>query len=242
MTAFYERLASHYDAIFPAEPEITAFLARAFEGKRMLLDIACGTGTYARELATLGFRVTGIDIEERMIRLANSKDLPQAAEFYVADMTGGAASEKVFGRKYDGIYCIGNSLPHLAGMEQVGIALALWSAALHPGGVLVLQTVNFRRFHGKGETGLPSIEREGLIFSRRYETADPDTVYFVTKLALLQTGEELENKVRLLVIKPDLLDRSLQEVGFGDPVFYGSFAGAPYRDDSFLTICLARKM
>jgi SAM-dependent methyltransferase len=53
------------------------------------LDIGCGTGKHAVELAKLGYKVVGIDSSEKMIELANrnmSKQVPELnLDFYLTD-------------------------------------------------------------------------------------------------------------------------------------------------------------
>jgi 2-polyprenyl-3-methyl-5-hydroxy-6-metoxy-1,4-benzoquinol methylase len=38
-----------------------------------LLDLACGRGRHSLQLAARGFRVTGVDLSERAIRIAREK-------------------------------------------------------------------------------------------------------------------------------------------------------------------------
>ncbi len=49
-----------------------------------LLEVGCGTGHWSRFFADRGFEVTGIDISENMIRVAQSKAIENAS-FQVAD-------------------------------------------------------------------------------------------------------------------------------------------------------------
>ncbi|MBN1686520.1 MAG: class I SAM-dependent methyltransferase [Spirochaetales bacterium] len=242
MTAFYEDLVDHYDKIFPAEPEIVSFLAGSMHGRKNILDIACGTGTYALELAARGFRVTGIDLEERMIERAKEKTRTATADFHVADMTGKPDAHAVFTRSFDGVYCIGNSLPHLPGIAQVKKALELWWTILGPGGVLIVQTVNFKRFSGRGGEDLPPVEGEGFVFSRRYFAAAPGAVDFTSVLSMPRRGTHVTNTVRLLALDRETLDETLLDTGYRDIDYYGNYAGEPYdAGTSFLMICRARK-
>jgi SAM-dependent methyltransferase len=61
--------------------------ARYLSGKhegRKLLEIGCGTGHWSRFFSECGFEVTGVDISERMIDIAKSKDISNAS-FQLAD-------------------------------------------------------------------------------------------------------------------------------------------------------------
>ncbi len=239
MSDFYTNLVDHYDVLFPAEPDIVSFLVENMTGRRRLLDIACGTGTYSLELAARGFEVTGIDLDKEMIGRAKKKTAASKVTFLLADMAGGGG---VFEKVFDGVYCIGNSLPHLRDISQVTAALAIWFSSLTPGGVLVVQTVNFGRFRPGGETELPSIRAGGLVFSRRYAAASSGAVDFIASLKVPGRGEELKNSVRLLTLDRLILDRTLKAAGFRDLEYFGNYNGELYDEkSSFLMICRAWK-
>ncbi len=58
---------------------------------RYILDVGCGSGIYAVELAERGARVVGVDFSEEMIRLAKKRahavqELPIGASFFVATL------------------------------------------------------------------------------------------------------------------------------------------------------------
>jgi SAM-dependent methyltransferase len=64
-------------------------------GRGRLLDVGCGTGTYAGPLAELGWTVTGVDSSEDMLRLARARGAEvlraDAAALPFADATFDAA-------------------------------------------------------------------------------------------------------------------------------------------------------
>jgi 2-polyprenyl-3-methyl-5-hydroxy-6-metoxy-1,4-benzoquinol methylase len=78
-----------YDAIVESfEPyrallgEVRGFIERAFAGcppaAVKVLDVACGTGTVARELAGHGYSVTGVDVVAPLVRVARERRQPVA--------------------------------------------------------------------------------------------------------------------------------------------------------------------
>lgn len=97
-----------------------------------LLDVPCGSGRHALQLAALGYRVTGIDLSEDAI--AHARAAGGTAEFRCADMRELPADER-----FDGALCLGNSFGYLpdAGMADFVAALA---SVLKPGARLVIDT------------------------------------------------------------------------------------------------------
>ena len=75
--ARYDGIADWYDTEFqpaPLESETWKVLAPLLgEGKGALLDVGCGTGSYAAGLAVLGWEYTGVDASEDMLRRARRK-------------------------------------------------------------------------------------------------------------------------------------------------------------------------
>lgn len=76
-TARYDGFADWYDTEFapaPLEGEAWHVLVRLLgEGHDRLLDVGCGTGSYAAGLADMGWDVTGVDVSEDMLRRARAK-------------------------------------------------------------------------------------------------------------------------------------------------------------------------
>lgn len=234
---FYTKLSGHYDTIFPAEAEIVSFLKETFADARHLLDIACGTGTYTIEMARVGFTVTGIDLDGSMIEGAKEKDNAGRARFFTGDMVDGISE---LGTTFDGAYCIGNSLPHLDSLEQVALALEAWRGVLGPGGLLMVQLVNFNRFALDGETELPTIRNGGCTFRRRYLPGGTGKVRFDTTLTIDGDANEYRDSLELLAIKKETLSSMLTNAGFGEQEYFGGYAGDGYDPkESFLTICVA---
>ena len=239
MSDFYEKLATHYDKVFPPEAEIVSFLANQLRGRNALLDLACGTGTYTEELARLGFSVTGVDLDGSMIACAEDKQTTDRTKYVAADMIDGIP---VLHNGYDAAYCIGNSLPHLDSIDHVAKALQAWYDALAPGGVLIVQIVNFDRFAVNHEVDLPAIEREGFVFERRYFPGPAGKVTFGTVLHVPGDSQLYENAIDLLVVHKDALSDLLLTCGFRPTGFFGGYSGQPHdKAGSFLTVCVAEK-
>jgi SAM-dependent methyltransferase len=83
-----------------ADPDLLAALdTRAVPAPHRALDVGCGTGDNAIELARRGFEVTAIDIAERPLERARAKAAAAgvAVDFRLADVTSLDGSDASFG-------------------------------------------------------------------------------------------------------------------------------------------------
>ncbi len=75
----YKKYARFYDKIYnkkkyKEEVEFILSIIKKFNIKgKNILDMACGTGTHAKEFAKAGFKVTGVDLNKEMLEIAKTK-------------------------------------------------------------------------------------------------------------------------------------------------------------------------
>ncbi len=232
---FYETLARYYDRIFPLEATKVTFLAEEFGRVKAhsVLDVACGTGTYALALAEKGFAAWGTDLSPEMIRQAKQKAERQKlpVRFPVGDMR----EPGTLGIVFDGLFCIGNSLAHLLAEDELRHALAAMRETLRPGGAAVFQIVNFDRILDCGDTPLPVIERDKLRFVRIYKPVSAELLHFYSRLAVKTDDgaeEDYENTIALRPIRRKDLEQYLRAAGFDSLTSYGDFKRSPYTYDA----------
>jgi ubiquinone/menaquinone biosynthesis C-methylase UbiE len=139
--ARYDEVADFYEIGHPdsydTEPELSLFhLAGPVMGLR-LLDLACGHGRIARELARRGARVIGIDISEALLakaRAADDRD-PLGIAYVHAD----AASPRALdGEVFDGVV----SSFGLSDIDDLDGALATVARVLNPGAYFVFSILH----------------------------------------------------------------------------------------------------
>ena len=144
--------------------------------KAAVLDAACGTGMHAIELARRGYRAAGADLSPKMVEKARVNAAEAGVEvvfkpagfMQIADAFSG---EETY--PFDGLICLGNSLPHLTSESDIRQALADFNACLRPGGLLILQNRNFDAVMSKKERWIgPQSRRDGdkeWLFLRFYD-------------------------------------------------------------------------
>ena len=142
---FYDNLASQYDKLFldwnattkeQAEILKRIFADNGFNNNAQILDCACGIGTQAIGLASLGFNVTASDISEG--ELAEAKKRAEAANvsinFKRADF---CALDKFFAEQFHIVIAMDNALPHMLSKEDLAKAVSSISARIKDGGIFV---------------------------------------------------------------------------------------------------------
>jgi SAM-dependent methyltransferase len=83
----HPRLASIYDELDPDRSDLDVYVAVAEDlGARGVLDVGCGTGTFALLLADRGFEVTGIDPASGSLDVARAKPGSERVRWILGDV------------------------------------------------------------------------------------------------------------------------------------------------------------
>ena len=124
---------------FITTPEMTCgevdFLERALNipAGAELLDVPCGNGRHAIELAARGYKMTGLDLSEEFIAEARHAS-PHPIRWVQDDMRS-----LPWVSTFDGAYCFGNSFGYLSWDESRQFLSAV-ARALKPGARFIIDT------------------------------------------------------------------------------------------------------
>jgi SAM-dependent methyltransferase len=129
------RLAQLYDPLCSDRSDLDVYLAMVTEfGARRVLDLGCGTGTFACMLAGRGIAVTAVDPSLASIEIARAKpgaDLVRWVHGYAADVPE---------IEVDVATMTGNAFQELVDDEDLSSLLTAAHRVLSPGGRLILET------------------------------------------------------------------------------------------------------
>jgi SAM-dependent methyltransferase len=129
------RLAALYDPLDPDRSDLEVYAAIAAEvGARDVLDVGCGTGTFALLLADLGFTVTGADPAAASLDIARAKPGADRVRWIHADATA------LTDVHIDLATMTGNVAQAIVDPPDWAGTLRGVAAALRPGGHLVFET------------------------------------------------------------------------------------------------------
>ena len=146
--SFYDQLAGSYHLIFEnweasirrQAGALGAILQRVCgppgQSQARILDCACGIGTQALGLASLGYNVSACDVSAasvKRLRVENDKR-GLKIEAFAADMRD---LKMVADGAFDVVVCMDNALPHLESDEELLSAANQISKKLRPGGTFI---------------------------------------------------------------------------------------------------------
>ena len=206
--------------------------------KLSILDAACGTGQHAIALARAGYNCTGADFSQAMVFRAQ-ENASQADLNMTFLQAGFGQLSKKFGKDpFDGLICLGNSLPHLLDAHSLADALADFYAVLKPGGLIILQNRNFDLvLKEKVRWMPPQTFRDGeatMVFARFYDFDEDGRLTFNIQIFRAEGRGSFDQQVistRLWPMTCDLLVNALETAGFTSLQCFGDLAGSAYNPE-----------
>jgi SAM-dependent methyltransferase len=202
-----------------------------------LLDLGCGWGRHAIELARAGLRVTGLDLSEPLLAAARQR----AAEAGVAvEWVRGDMRELTFESEYDAVVSLFSSLGYFPTERAELAVLRGVRRSLVPGGTLLLETMH------RDLLARDFAERdwwEGPRGEHVWVEREFDAVAGVSREWLRWRGGEGpagEKYHEIRVRSATEWDRLLARAGFRGEEWFGDWDLSPFTHESERLIVLAR--
>jgi SAM-dependent methyltransferase len=203
-----------------------------------MLDLACGTGRQAIELARRGYEVVAFDLSLQM--LARAGDEAQERDVKL-NFVQGDMRDMTFEAQFDGVYCWNTAFGYFDEEKNAHVVDRV-HRALKAGGLFLLDVVN-RDFIIRQSPSLAWFEGDGCV------CMDEMTIDFITsrmkikRTLMLDDGRSRETEYSMRIYSLHELGKILHEHGFkvtevsGRPSSPGVFFG----NESPRTIILAEK-
>jgi SAM-dependent methyltransferase len=203
-----------------------------------LLDLGCGTGRHAIELARRGYEVVGFDLSLAMLARAGDEAQDREAKL---NFVQGDMREMAFDEQFDGVYCWNTSFGYFEEDKNAGVVDRIHKA-LRAGGLLLLDVVN-RDFLIRQSPSLAWFEGDGCV------CMDEMSVDFITsrmkvkRTMMLDDGRSREIEYSMRVYSLHELGKILHEHGFKVCEVSGRLGtpGVYFGNESPRTIILAEK-
>jgi len=203
----YRRLIAWEKRVEREAPFLRELLARA--PVRRVLDLGCGTGEHVAFFAREGAVAVGVDRSQSMLDAAREHETRGEGRFLLGsaeDAPALLAGEPAFGLAI----CLGNMLPHVREDAELEALVRAAHAVLAPGGLLLVQILNYHRILARGERHLPLDFRPGdapaearddhlapeIVFLRLLRPAPGGRVLFFPTTLVVDPADE-EHPVRV---------------------------------------------
>lgn len=226
---FYTSISKYYSEIFPFNPGQLSFIKNRvgeLAGKN-ILDIGCATGELAFHLARTKAKVTGIDLNEDLLKQARENKAHPNNSFQVGNMLNLKTDFEP--GQFDVVLCFGNTLVHLESRKQILQMFQGVDSVLKPGGLFFIQILNYDYIVDEQIFELPVIETDNIRFVRKYLFGEnKDQVIFHTDLQLKKENQLISNATKLLSLKSKDLKELLIQENFRDIEFFSSFKMEPF--------------
>lgn len=172
------------------------------EPGQQILDVGCGTGNFSIKLAERGARVTGIDLSDEMLRMAQQKTRHLPIEYHTMDLYETAFEDDTF----DAVF----SMAAFEFVKEPARALKELMRVLKPGGRLLVGTIHLDSPWGKLYTS-EYFQKETVFRHAKLKTLEEMKSYYPAYLCgakeclftppdaeEAQIGPELEQKHQTL--------------------------------------------
>ena len=200
-----------------AADELDALLSLADVGGGRVLDVPCGVGRHAVELADRGFEVTGVD-----------------PEFVEADMRAFARREA-----FDLVLNVYTSFGYFEDRADDRRTARNFHESLAEGGRLVMsltsKEVVAERFQERTWS-----EQNGTYLLEEHDVQD-DWSWMENRWVVVEDGETRKFTVSHRLYSAHELSTLLESVGFESVKMYGDWQGAPFDQDAERLVVVAEK-
>ncbi len=207
----------------------TAFLIRAMALRKgeSLLDAPCGTGRHALIFTARGIRVTGLDLNPVLLRLARRRD--RKSKYVRADLLSLADSGSPHRERYDAVVNLFTSFGYFRSEEKNFRVLRGLVASLKPGGRLAMNLVDrdwlLRNFRATSHTVSEGVDvLELRVYDAPARAIESHTLSVDIKRG---TTKSYFHRTRLYS-KPEMV-KLLKAAGLRRVVVYGDSDGSNYR-------------
>lgn len=194
-----------------------------------ILDVGCGTGILAKELKNMDFEVTGIDISDNMIDVAN--ETTTGIEFIVSDMRNFNLS-----KTFDMITCAFDAINYVTTDEDMKDTINTIYNHLNANGVFIFD-INTPYLYEDKHFGVINREFDGIKFKQILEynrTTQIGTTLFDFG------NNDLENHIQR-AYSVEKMDDYLSNARFEIIGRYKNFKMLPIEDRTYKVFYVAKK-
>lgn len=222
----YQKYAAYYDTLYQYKnyPKECKFLAKVFKKyarKKYLsiLDLGCGTGSHALILAKQGNEVTGVDLSDRMIKLAEEKAKGTGIK---VDFRQGDVRNVSLNKKFDIVLLMFNVIGYQITNQDLVSTFKTANRHLKKGGILIFDCwfgpAVLKQMPGSRKKIIKKSNREKLIKSSASVldilNQTVDIKYQVLRVLEGKVFDKVKETHKIRFLFPQEIKYFLEEAGF----------------------------
>lgn len=244
---YYSRFAGVYDALMENADYSarTTYLLRLFNKfgamPTLLLDAACGTGSFSNLFAKAGIEVIGTDISEDMLCIAREKSAEEGLD--VLYLCQDLKNLDLYGT-VDGAICCLDSLNHITEHSSLAEALSKISLFLEDGKLFIFDVNTIYKHQAVLGNNTFAFEENGIYcvwqnhYREKNHLVDIELDFFVEEDGVyIRSSEKFSERA----YTQDELAELLAKAGFQIEAIYGDMTEKPPADDCERVIYVCRK-
>lgn len=229
----YKRFADFYEAVFKMYGI----------SPRLVLDLACGTGTLTVELARRGYELIGVDSSAEMLSIALEKTSGEELEVRPILLNQTMEELDLYGT-VDAAVCSLDGINYLP-PDKLGQVFERLRLFVAPGGVFIFDVNTPEKLKGlDGQVFLDETEDVYCVWRAELTSAGDALRYGMDIFALLEDGtyERYDEEHVEYIHPPELLSSELSAHGFGDIRVFAELRTEPPGENEQRIFIAARRL
>jgi SAM-dependent methyltransferase len=205
----------------------------ALRPPRRILDLPCGQGRHAIELARRGYEVTGVDLSPFLLKVAEER--ARAAGVRVR-WRSGDMRQPLAGERFEVVLNLFTSLGYFADEADDRKVVGAAAAMLAPGGRFVIEVINGERVMAQFQEREWFTVGQTAVVERR--ALDIATRRMVVERTVTSPDETEVNLHALRLYSGRDISAILRGAGFGRVDLYGDWSGEPLAPESLRVLAV----
>lgn len=236
----YDLIAEHYSELFPLEAEKLDFIQHLCPLPGRLCDAGCATGDLAIGLYQRGYSVCGLDLNAKMIGIAEQHTSGICTSKELAFHRADIADILQFGT-CNGVLCFGNTLPHLHDEVALRHFFSSVYQTLYTGGVFVIEILNYDRILADTKMNFRAKETKSFIFKRGYEFLPDGNIKFTIEFTDKRRNTVGSDFTVLHPLQRQTLLALLRQAGFKSIATYSGYSFTESNPEDYAVVYVAKK-
>jgi SAM-dependent methyltransferase len=141
MNNVFDAYAAYYDLLYRDKDYageasyVDGLIRRHHPAAKEILELGCGTGSHAFELARLGYAITGVDRSQAMVQLAQER----AVQFDAPDLSFTQGDLRSFraGRSFDAVLALFHVMSYQTSNADLAAGMVTAASHLGPDGIFI---------------------------------------------------------------------------------------------------------